>query len=51
MSDSDKLSWLVMGRPSEGLGGSDLALLLWDMIGGESALIPDSAFGADSQRT
>ena len=27
MTEMDKLSWLVMGRPSEGLGGSDLALL------------------------
>ena len=27
MSDSDKLSWLVLGRASEGLGRSDTALL------------------------
>ena len=27
MSDTDKLSWLVMGRASEGLGRADSALL------------------------
>ena len=27
MSDSDKLSWLVLGRASEGLGRADTALL------------------------
>jgi translocation and assembly module TamB len=27
MSDSDKLSWLVLGREPEGLGGADTALL------------------------
>jgi len=27
MPDNDKLSWLVLGRAPDGLGGSDLALL------------------------
>lgn len=39
MSDTDKLSWLLMGRPSDGLGRSDLALLqraAYALIAGES---------------
>jgi translocation and assembly module TamB len=27
MTEIDKLSWLVLGRPSDGLGGTDIALL------------------------
>lgn len=40
MSDTDKLSWLVLGRPSDGLGRTDLALLqraAYALISGESS--------------
>lgn len=39
MSDTDKLSWLVLGRASEGLGRTDLALLqraAYALLSGES---------------
>jgi translocation and assembly module TamB len=39
MSDTDKLSWLLMGRASDGLGRSDLALLqraAYALLAGES---------------
>lgn len=52
MSDTDKLSWLLMGRASDGLGRTDLALLqraAYALISGESegpSLI--QRFGIDS---
>ncbi|MEO8298223.1 MAG: translocation/assembly module TamB domain-containing protein [Burkholderiales bacterium] len=39
MGDTDKLSWLLLGRASDGLGGTDLALLqraAFAVISGES---------------
>jgi len=52
MSDTDKLSWLLMGRASDGLGRTDLALLqraAYALLSGESegpSLI--QRFGIDS---
>jgi translocation and assembly module TamB len=40
MSETDKLSWLVLGRPSDGLGRTDLALLqraAYALLSGESS--------------
>jgi translocation and assembly module TamB len=40
MSDTDKLSWLVLGRASDGLGRTDLALLqraAYALLAGESS--------------
>lgn len=39
MTDTDRLSWLILGRPSDGLGRTDLALLqraAYALIAGES---------------
>jgi translocation and assembly module TamB len=39
LSDTDKLSWLMLGRASDGLGGTDLALLqraAFALLSGES---------------
>jgi translocation and assembly module TamB len=39
MTDTDRLSWLLLGRPSDGLGRTDLALLqraAYALIAGES---------------
>lgn len=43
---STRYAWVrvVAGRPT----GRDLALLLWDMAGGESAFVPGSLVGASS---
>lgn len=47
MSDIDKLSWLVLGRPSDGLGGTDIALLqraAVALLSGENEGLTDQFF-------
>jgi translocation and assembly module TamB len=44
MSDTDKLSWLILGHASTGLGGADLALLQGAasaLIGGDAGSVSD----------